>query len=211
MTLEKQNETSAGQGVNVTESILDQPLWETIAQKLKQANLTNNKGSSFSNPYFAGMGIGIALFLAFFLVGRGFGDSGAMTRIFAYLMSKFTPEHTDTLYYFKRYLSTSGHPLYHWVVFVLIGSAIGGLVSGLKGKRMKMEFIRGPNVSRKRRIITSLIGGILVALGARMAGGCVTGLAITSGSLLSVAGWLFFFVVISAGMLTAYIIKKEWL
>ncbi|MBT4527474.1 MAG: YeeE/YedE family protein [Deltaproteobacteria bacterium] len=211
MTLEKQNETSAGQGVNVTESILDQPLWETIAQKLKQANLTNNKGSSFSNPYFAGMGIGIALFLAFFLVGRGFGDSGAMTRIFAYLMSKFTPEHTDTLYYFKRYLSTSGHPLYHWVVFVLIGSAIGGLVSGLKGKRMKMEFIRGPNVSRKRRIITSLIGGILVAFGARMAGGCVTGLAITSGSLLSVAGWLFFFVVISAGMLTAYIIKKEWL
>ncbi|MBT4286871.1 MAG: YeeE/YedE family protein, partial [Deltaproteobacteria bacterium] len=201
MTLEKQNETSAGQGVNVTESILDQPLWETIAQKLKQANLTNNKGSSFSNPYFAGMGIGIALFLAFFLVGRGFGDSGAMTRIFAYLMSKFTPEHTDTLYYFKRYLSTSGHPLYHWVVFVLIGSAIGGLVSGLKGKRMKMEFIRGPNVSRKRRIITSLIGGILVAFGARMAGGCVTGLAITSGSLLSVAGWLFFFVVISAGML----------
>jgi len=211
MTPEKQNETSTGQGVNVTESIFDQPLWETVAQKLKQANLSNNKGSSFSNPYFAGMGIGIALFLAFFLVGRGFGDSGAMTRIFAYLMSKFIPEHTDTLYYFKRYLSTSGHPLYHWVVFVLIGSAIGGLVSGLRGRRMKMEFTRGPNVSKRRRLITALIGGILVAFGARMAGGCITGLAITSGSLLSVAGWLFFFVVVSAGMVTAFIIKREWL
>jgi uncharacterized protein len=211
MTPEKQNESPAVHGVNVTESILDKPLWETIAQKYKQANLSNNEGTSFSNPYFAGMGIGISLFLAFFLVGRGFGDSGAMTRIFAYLMSKFTPEHTDTLYYFKRYLSTSGHPLYHWVVFVLIGSAIGALVSGLKGRRMKMEFIRGPSVSKRKRIFTSLLGGVLVAFGARMAGGCITGLAITSGSLLSVAGWLFFFVVVAVGMITAFIIKKEWL
>ena len=36
MTLEKQNETSAGQGVNVTESILDQPLWETMADKIEE-------------------------------------------------------------------------------------------------------------------------------------------------------------------------------
>ncbi len=134
-----------------------------------------------------------------------------MTRFFAYFMSKLTPSHTDTLVYFKRYLSTSQHPLFHWVIFVLVGSALGGLVSGIRGHRMRMEFTRGPNTSKRYRIMTSLLGGILVAFGARMAGGCITGLAITGGAVLSVASWIFFFAVVTMGMIVAAFIRKQWL
>ncbi len=208
---DNQNDTNNGSGVNVTESIFDKPIWETVAQKIKEVNLTDRAGPSLGNPYFAGMGIGIALFMAFFLVGKGFGDSGAMTRIFAYLMSKVAPIHTDSLYYFKRYLSTSYHPLAHWTVFVIIGTIIGGFVSGLRGRRMNMELIKGNNTTKRRRIITALIGGFLVAFGARMAGGCITGLAITGGSLLGLAGWIFFFTVVFSGMIVAFIFRKEWL
>ena len=198
-------------GTSVTESIFDSPIWETIGRKIKKVNLSENALPAYGNPYFAGIGIGIALFFAFFLVGKGFGDSGAMTRIFAYMMSKMMPSHTDTLVYFRRYLSTSQHPLFQWVVLILIGSALGGLVSGMRGRRMKMEFTRGPHASVQFRIIASLIGGMLVAFGARMAGGCLTGLAITGGAVLSVASWVFFLVAITAGMTVAFFIRKQWL
>ncbi len=71
---QKQATSAQGQGINVTESIFDRPIWETIGQKIKEVNLSDNALPAYGNPYFAGMGIGIALFLAFFLVGRGFGD-----------------------------------------------------------------------------------------------------------------------------------------
>ncbi len=199
------------QGTSITESIFDRPIWEIIGEKMKGVNLSDNIRPAYGNPYFAGIAIGIALFLAFFLVGRGFGDSDAMTRIFAYVMSQLTPSHTDTLIYFKRYLSTSQHPLSHWVIFVLIGSALGGLVSGIRGHRMRMEFTRGPGASIRYRILTALIGGMLVAFGARMAGGGLTSLAITGGAVLSVASWVFFFVVVIMGMLIAFVIRKHWL
>lgn len=202
---------SLEQGTSVTESIFDRPIWETIGRRMKRINLSENALPAYGNPYFAGMGIGVALFFAFFMVGRGFGDSGAMTRIFAFAMSEVVPSHTDTLVYFRRYLSTSQHPLFHWVVLVMVGSALGGLVSGMRGRRMKMEFTRGPRASVKFRIFTALIGGVLVAFGARMAGGCITGLAITGGAVLSVASWIFFLTAVTVGMVVAFFFRKLWL
>ena len=120
--------------------------------------------------YLAGM-----LFLGFFLVGRGFGDSGALTRFVAFFMNKVFPAHTEQLVYFKSYLTTSTHPLNHWLIYMIVGIAIGGFASGFRGRRMKTMFLRGPNTTNRRRIITAFIGGVMVAFGARMAGGCKSG------------------------------------
>jgi hypothetical protein len=70
---------------------------------------------------------------------------------------------------------------------------------------------KGPNTTTGRRIVTALVGGVLVALGARLAGGCTSGLALTGASILGVAGWVFFLSVFAAGLVTAFIIRKEWL
>ena len=144
-------------------------------------------------------------------MGKGFGDSGALTRIVAFVMNGIFPVHTEKLIYFKRYLTTSTHPLNHWLVFMLIGIAMGGLVSGLKGRRMKKEFLKGPGTTNRRRIITAFIGGFLVTFGARMAGGCITGLAMTGTAMLGVAGWIFFATVLLSGLVTAYFVRREWL
>ncbi|MCG8334217.1 MAG: YeeE/YedE family protein [Proteobacteria bacterium] len=197
-------------GQTVTQSVVDQPLWELLAQRIKRVDVTSHD-KPYLNSYVGGMGIGIVLFLGFFLVGQGFGDSGALTRMVAFFMNELFPQHTEQLVYFKRYLTTSSHPLNHWIVYMLIGIALGGLVSGLRGKRMKKGFIKGPNTTNRRRIVTAFIGGMLVTFGARMAGGCITGMAMTGTAMLGVAGWIFFLSVLVSGLIVAFFVRREWL
>ncbi|MCP4756826.1 MAG: hypothetical protein GY866_38680, partial [Proteobacteria bacterium] len=45
----------------------------------------------YLNPYIGGIGIGTILFLSFFLVGKGLGASGALTRLLAFGMDKIAP------------------------------------------------------------------------------------------------------------------------
>lgn len=197
-------------GQTVTHSVVDKPLWEILAQRIRKVDVSSHE-KPYWNPYIGGMGIGIVLFLGFFLVGKGFGDSGALTRIVAFTADKTIPVHAEQLIYFKRYLTTSTHPLNHWLVYMLLGIALGGLVSGMRGKRMKKEFVKGPNTTNRRRIVTAFIGGMLVTFGARMAGGCITGMAMTGAAMLGVAGWVFFLSVLVSGLIVAFFIRREWL
>lgn len=207
---DNKNLSTVERGQTVTESVVDKPLWELLAQRIKRVDVTSHS-KGYLNPYIGGMGIGIVLFLGFFLVGQGFGDSGALTRIASFFMNELFPVHTEKLVYFKRYLTTSSHPLNHWLIYMLIGIALGGLVSGMRGKRMTKEFIKGPNTTNRRRIITAFVGGMLVTFGARMAGGCITGMAMTGAAMLGVAGWLFFLSVLVSGLIVAFFVRREWL
>ena len=55
-------------GQTVTQSVVDQPLWELLAQRIKRVDVTSHD-KPYLNSYVGGMGIGIVLFLGFFLVG----------------------------------------------------------------------------------------------------------------------------------------------
>ncbi|MCP4754974.1 MAG: YeeE/YedE family protein, partial [Proteobacteria bacterium] len=165
----------------------------------------------YLNPYIGGIGIGTILFLSFFLVGKGLGASGALTRLLAFGMDKIAPVHTAGISYFDRYLTSSTHPLDNWLVYMMIGIVAGGLIAGIRGKRIKTAMLKGDNTTNKRRIVTAFVGGLLVAFGARLAGGCTSGLALTGASIQAVAGWVFFMSVFAAGLFVAYFIRKEWL
>lgn len=165
----------------------------------------------YLNPYLGGVGIGIILFFSFLLVGKGLGGSGALTRLLAFGMDSVTPGYTATLSYFDRYLTGSLHPLDNWLVYMLVGIFAGGLIAGIRGKRMKTLMLKGENTTNSRRIATAFFGGILVALGARLAGGCTSGLALTGASVMAVAGWVFFLSVFAAGMAVAFLIRREWM
>jgi len=165
----------------------------------------------YGNPYLAGIGIGVILFFSFFLVGKGLGGSGAITRFFVFGLDKVAPEHTAGISYFQRYLTSSTHMLDNWLVYMIIGVFAGGLIAAIRGKRTKAIMLKGDNTTTKRRIITAFAGGVLVALGARLAGGCTSGLAITGASMMAVAGWVFFLSVFAAGLFVAFFVRKEWL
>ena len=165
----------------------------------------------YLNPYISGIGIGTILFISFFLIGKGLGGSGSLTRLLAFSLDSVVPEYAASLDYFSRYLTGTLHPLDNWLVYMLIGVFAGGLIAAFRGKRTKAILLKGEHTTNKRRILTAFLGGILVALGARLAGGCTSGLAITGASVLAVAGWVFFLSVFAAGLTVAFFMRKEWL
>ena len=163
------------------------------------------------NPYLGGFGIGVILFTIFLLVGKGLGASGSLTRLLVYGMGEVAPAFTNSIGYFQKYLGAETHPLYHWLFFMFIGMLGGSLIAGLRGRRTRMELFKGPNTTNRRRIITAMAGGVLAAIGARLAGGCTSGLALTGASMLGLAAWVFFLSVFVAGLIVAFIMRKEWL
>lgn len=165
----------------------------------------------YLNPYIGGIGIGTILFLSFFLIGKGLGGSGALTRLLAFGLDSVAPEYAGTVDYFGGYLTGSLHPLDNWLVYMLIGIFAGGLIAGIQGKRIKTIMLKGENTTNRRRVLTAFFGGILVAFGARLAGGCTSGLALTGASVLAVAGWVFFLSVFASGLAVAFLIRREWL
>jgi len=88
---------------------------------------------------------------------------------------------------------------------------LGGLFSGWRNRRLSLEIIKGPGTTGKRRVVTAFMGGIIVAIGAKLAGGCLTKLTITNTAMLGAAGWLFFVPVLVVGVISAYFFRKEWL
>ena len=151
----------------------------------------------YSDPYVAGTGLGLVLLAAFILTGRGLGASGAFATVAA---------HAIDGPHFARYLDGD-----YWLFFELIGVIAGGFVSALLAGRIKAEIERGPRVSSRSRVLLAVAGGGVMGLGAVLARGCTSGLALTGGSLLAVGSWVFMIAAFAAAYLFAPILKKEWL
>lgn len=103
------------------------------------------------------------------------------------------------------------NPLDSWVVFISVGTVIGGFVSGWRHGRVGFEVHRGPRMSVRNRLIAAFIGGTLMGYGARLARGCTSGQALSGGAVLSVGSWAFMFAVFAGGYALAYFVRKFWL
>jgi uncharacterized protein len=83
-----------------------------------------------------------------------------------------------------------------WEVLFLTGAFLSGLVISLFRKEFKITLIhsnwekyKGNSVSK--RLIWSFIGGFILIIGARMAGGCTSGHVLSGGMQLAVSSLLF--------------------
>lgn len=164
----------------------------------------------YVNPYLAGILLGLVLFLSFFLTGNGLGASGGMNRILVWFEDLVVPGHVDRTSYLLTMAGGVTNPLDNWVVFVTIGTVIGGFVSGWWHGRLKVETVRGPSVPVRLRWVMAFIGGALMGYGARMARGCTSGQALSGGAVLSVGSWAFMFAVFAGGYAVAYFVRKFW-
>jgi uncharacterized membrane protein YedE/YeeE len=70
---------------------------------------------------------------------------------------------------------------------------------------------KGPRISPRTRYLLALAGGILTGIGARLARGCTSGLALSGGAVLSVGAFIFMLSVFAAGFGGAYFLRKCWL
>ncbi len=84
----------------------------------------------------------------------------------------------------------------HWELIFLAGSMLSGLVISLIRKDFKIQFIysgwsKTEGDSKAKRIIWAFIGGFILLLGARMAGGCTSGHIISGGMQIAASSLLF--------------------
>lgn len=176
-----------------------------------QAHTTESRAKPYVNPYYAGILLGLVLFGAFFLTGNGLGASGGLNRLLVVVEDAVAPGHVDKVPYLIDMAGGDKNPLDSWVVFITIGTIIGGFVSGWLHERVKVETIKGPRISRETRWLMAFIGGAFMGYGARLARGCTSGQALSGGAVLSVGSWAFMVAVFAGAYALAYFVRKLWL
>lgn len=172
--------------------------------------LTSRVTKDYVNPYYAGILLGVVLFGAFFLTGNGLGASGGLNRILVVVEDAIAPAHVDRTAYLITMAGGEKNPLDNWVVFMSIGTVVGGFVAGWRNGRIKLETNKGPQISTRTRWVTAFVGGTLMGYGARFARGCTSGQALSGGAVLSVGSWAFMFAVFGGGYALAYFVRKLW-
>jgi len=164
----------------------------------------------YINPYLAGTLLGVVLFAAFFVTGNGLGASAATSRVQVGILDVFAPAHVDRVGYFAEMGGGSRNAFVHSSVLMLLGTILGGALSGFINGRFKFETRKGPQISVGLRLTLAFLGGAIMAYGARFARGCTSGQALSGGAVLSVGSWAFMFAVFAGAYALAYFIRKLW-
>ncbi len=165
----------------------------------------------YMNPYLAGVGLGLVLLLAFVVMGRGLGASGAFSTIVAVLVDAVAPEHARANDFYVGYLENGyGSPFKSFLMFEVIGVLVGGFISGSLAGRVKRTIERGPRMSAKGRIALAILGGTMMGFGAKLAGGCTSGQGLSGGAVLGLGSWTFMIMVFIGGYAGAYFLRREW-
>jgi hypothetical protein len=166
----------------------------------------------YTDPYLAGIGVGLVLLAAYVVVGQGLGASGA----FASVVASGTAAMQGTARAASSpavapYLPNGlASPLQDWLVLELFGVMVGGFASAWLAGRLRRDTERGASVSTGQRMYAALGGGLLMGLGAKLARGCTSGQALSGGALLSVGSWIFIASCFAAGYALAPMARRLW-
>jgi uncharacterized membrane protein YedE/YeeE len=172
--------------------------------------MSNHHSNSYWNPYLAGTLLGVVLFASFFLTGHGLGASGSLARLLIAAQAKLAPDYVNRHEYLVRFAGGTNNPLNHWLLWIALGVIMGGFVSGLFGRRVRVETQKGPSISVHTRWFFAVVGGILVGYAAQLARGCTSGQALSGGSVLSLGSWAFMFSVFGGGYMIAWFVRRLW-
>ena len=167
---------------------------------------------AYWSPYLAGFGLGLVLLASFLVTGDGLGASGGFSRFGLLVVNALAPEHVQGLDHVRGVANAELHLLKEPLVFVILGMAAGGFLAALSGRRVRAfgTVERGPNASKRRRLVSALVGGVLMGFAARLARGCTSGQALSGGALLALGSWAFMFAVFAGGFAFAWFVRRQW-
>ncbi|MBE1161986.1 YeeE/YedE thiosulfate transporter family protein [Dyella acidiphila] len=163
---------------------------------------------SYADPHLAGVCLGLVLLACFALTGQGLGASGAFASVASGVISNVSPETAAHSAYFRSYLQ-DGSPWTAWIVVEIVGVLIGAAVSAALAGRTRSMFVRAARPSAGK-LFASVAGGILMGIGAALARGCTSGLALSGGAVLSVGAWIFMGTLFLAGFVAAPLVRRLW-
>ena len=166
----------------------------------------------YSDPYLAGVGLGLVLLAAYVVTGRGLGASGAFASVVAAGTAAVAgTARASASPVLAPYLDHGVlSPFRDWLVLELAGAVAGGFCSAWLAGRLRDSIERGPRVTGQERMWMSVGGGVLMGFGAKLARGCTSGQALTGGALLSAGSWVFIATCFASGYVLAPFAKRVW-
>ncbi|HVV83926.1 MAG TPA: YeeE/YedE thiosulfate transporter family protein [Kofleriaceae bacterium] len=178
--------------------------WELMRhRKERHPTLLGRLRAPRWSPYAAGAGLGVVVALTEGLLRRPLSASAAFDKLAAYPGRALLPHEP----YYAAHLMTPGIT---WPVWLMVGLLLGSFASSRLAHQAHAiwlpdaEWIPRFGPSRVRRLMIAFVGAALVQVGAGIAGGCTSGLAISGGALLSPAAFLFMAGMFAGGMPAAW-------
>jgi uncharacterized membrane protein YedE/YeeE len=141
----------------------------------------------YADATLGGMALGLVLLASFIMAGRGIGASGAFAATAGPVAAALTPGTIESQTALADRLAVTFEPWNDWIVLQLLGVVLGALASA----RLSGRWRAATNDGSRGRLTRAVAGGALMGLGARLAYGCTSGLALSGGALLSTGAWLF--------------------
>ncbi len=162
-------------------------------------------------PLTAGVALGLVLLLTFLLTGHGLGASGFFTALTAWLGGEIAQPAAQANSYIGPYLKGGANPLATWISWEIIGVILGAAAGALSSGRFRVKLDGASKVSSVGRVAMALGGGILSGFGARLARGCTSGVGLSGGAPLAVAGFVFLIGFFAAGVAVSWIVRRAWI
>jgi hypothetical protein len=158
------------------------------------------------SPYLAGALTGLVITASAWIAGNYFGASTCFVRVSGFIEKFFSPEKVAATEYFQWFV-----PRVDWqmmlVLGILIGSAISSLTDGsFKIKKVPDMWAERFGPSPAKRWVFAFIGGIILMMGARLAGGCPSGYGLGALVQLAVSGLIVVSCFFAGGIIFANII-----
>lgn len=162
------------------------------------------------SPYVVGVGIGVVACLTMVVLDRTLGTSSSLVHAAGFFTALVNPGAVvgpDANPYYAIEISEK-NPMFDWQVALVIGLGLGAFTSSRLANDPVTECVPslwawrfGP--SKPVRYGAAFAAGVLMAFGARMAGGCTSGHGIAGGLQLAVSSWVFFLATFASGVATA--------
>jgi hypothetical protein len=168
--------------------------------------------TKYLNPYVGGVLLGLTLLSAFFISGRGLGASGAMKSVVILTSNTIAPSHSEQTTFYNEYNNSHPEgPMTSWLVFQVGGVLVGGFLSGVWHKRLKLKVEHSPKITSNKRLVLAALGGVLFGFGSQMGRGCTSGSALSGMAVMSVGGLLTMVSIFGTGYALAYFFRKNWI
>jgi hypothetical protein len=158
------------------------------------------------SPYVVGVALGVLSWLTFLFSNKALGVSTAFARTGGMIEKALRGSEVEQREYYRKY-----EPKIDWGWMLVAGMLAGAFISSASSGDFRVEWI--PSLWESRfgsshllRIMAALAGGALMGIGARWAGGCTSGHALSGSMQLAASGWLAALCFFVGGIAAAFMI-----
>ena len=161
------------------------------------------------SPYLVGALIGVLSVLTLYFSDKPIGASTAYARLAGLVGKAIATRHTESLKFYQ-----DNKPSVDWEVMLVFGAVGGAFFAAWHGNEITNQFL--PPMWEARfgegtvalRAGAALLGGVFMAFGARLAGGCTSGHGISGALQLSVGSWIALIAFFVGGIATAMLMFR---